>query len=198
MNEDICPCLTVDTWEEELVIGKKIKRDKYKGKDVIKKVQEKKFIGDIISRNGTNKANIKQRTNKTHGNVNKFVTTVNEIPYERHLFKAVNLMKESILLGGLLTNVEGLINIVKKDTDDLEKPDTILLKQILSTTGNICKVFMQLEMGVMPIKFVIMQKRMNFLNYTLNEKMDSMIRQVYNALKEDSRKGDFVSMSGND
>ena len=74
-------------------------------------------------------------------------------------------MKESILLGGLLTNVEGLINIVKKDIDDLEKPDTILLKQILSTTGNICKVFMQLEMGVMPIKFVIMQKRMNFLHY---------------------------------
>ena len=68
MNEDICPSLTVDTWEEELVKGEKIKRDKYKGKDVIKKGQEKKYLADIISKNGTNKANIKQRTNKTHGN----------------------------------------------------------------------------------------------------------------------------------
>ena len=78
-------------------------------------------------------------------------------------------MRESILLGGLLTNVEGWINISKTDLEELEKPDSILLRKLLSLSGNPSKVFMQLEMGVIPVKFVIMQKRMNFLHYFLNQ-----------------------------
>ena len=43
-----------------------------------------------------------------------------------------------------------------------------------------------------------MQKRMNFLHYILNQDINSMIRQVYIALKEDIRKGDFVTLTNND
>ena len=64
-------------------------------------MQEKKYLGDIISSNGTNKANIKQRTNKAHWNVNTIKTKINERPYGKHLFKAAKLMREGILLGGL-------------------------------------------------------------------------------------------------
>ena len=71
INEGICTSLSVDAWDEELVNGEKIKRDKYRGREVIKKVKEKKYLGDVISSNGTNRANIKQRTNKAHGNVNR-------------------------------------------------------------------------------------------------------------------------------
>ena len=55
---------------------------------------------------------------------------------------------------------------------------------------------MQLEMGTIPVKYVIMQKRF-FLHYIRNKIMDCMIRQVFNALKEDSRTGDFVFLSSN-
>ena len=68
-------------------------------------------------------------------------------------------MRESILLGGLLTNSEAWINILKEDLDNLEKPDTILLRKILSNTGNPGKVFMLLEMGFIPVTFVLMQKK---------------------------------------
>ena len=53
---------------------------------------------------------------------------------------------------------------------------------------------MCLELGVLQVKFVIMEKRLNFLKYILDENITSIIRQVYEALKEDSRKGDFVSL----
>ena len=51
---------------------------------------------------------------------------------------------------------------------------------------------MYLELGILPVKYVIMEKRLKFLRYILNEDMSSMIRQVYETLKLDSRKGDFV------
>ena len=73
-------------------------------------------------------------------------------------------------------------------------PDTLLQRQILSTSGNPSKVFMSLELGVVPVRYVIMAKRLNLLHYILNENTSSTIFQVYEVLKGDSRKGDFYSL----
>ena len=53
---------------------------------------------------------------------------------------------------------------------------------------------MYLELGILPIKYVIIEKRLKFLRYILNESELSMIRKVYEALKSESRKGDFVDL----
>ena len=39
-----------------------------------------------------------------------------------------------------------------------------------------------------------MKKRLNFLRYILNEDMETMLRKVYEVLKTDIRKGDFVDL----
>ena len=57
---------------------------------------------------------------------------------------------------------------------------------------------MMLELGVIPVRYVVMQKRMQFLHYILQESKESMLRKVFNALKDDSRKGDFVNLSNQD
>ena len=54
---------------------------------------------------------------------------------------------------------------------------------------------MQLEMGFIPVKFVVMQKR---IALHMNEDINSLIRQVFEALREDSRKGDFVFQTNKD
>ena len=70
----------------------------------------------------------------------------------------------------------------------------MIQRNILCTSGNPSKVFMYLELGILPVKFVIMEKRLKFLRYILKESMSSMLRQVYETLKKDSRKGDFVDL----
>ena len=72
------------------------------------------------------------------------------------------------------------------------------MRKILSITGNPSRVFMMLELGIAPVRFVIMKKRMQFLHYILNESTESMIRKVYDTLKQDSRHGDFVSQTNSD
>ena len=118
---------------------------------------------------GRNEKNIKDRTNKATGNINKIVSTLSERPFGRHRFKSLKLMRDGILLGSLLTNIESWINITKANIEDLEKPDTHLLRKVLAKTGNPCKVFMMLELGFTPVRFVIMQKRLQFLHYILKE-----------------------------
>ena len=53
---------------------------------------------------------------------------------------------------------------------------------------------MMLEFGYMPVRYVLKKKHLQFLYFILNESTDSIIRQVYDALNEDSRKGDFISL----
>ena len=199
-NEDICPTITIDSWEIETVEdkGKWDFRDVYTGRESMNEVKETKYLGDIIQSNGHNNSNIKNRTNKAHGNVNKIITFLKERHYGKHYFKAAMIMRQGMLVGGMLTNSECWINLTKKDIEDLEKPDIILQRKVLSVQGNPSTCFMQLELGIIPVRFVVKQKRLNFLHYILNESMESLVKQVYIALKEDSRKGDFVSLINTD
>ena len=128
--------------------------DIYTGKEVMQIV----YLGDIISSDGQNKKKIQERTNKAIGNANKIVSTLNERPYGKHLFKAFKLMREGLLLGGMITNAESWINVTKQNLDDLEKPDTILQRKVLSVSSNPSKCFMKLELGILPVKYVILKK----------------------------------------
>ena len=142
INEDICQKLTIDLWEEKLEKDEDGKEDLVnicKGKTVMKVVEEKKYLGDIIMKDGKNQQNIKARTNKAQGNLNKIVTSLSERPYGRHTFKAAKLMRETILLGGLLTNSKSWINITKKNIEDLEKQDILLQRKILSISIDLGK-----------------------------------------------------------
>ena len=70
----------------------------------------------------------------------------------------------------------------------------MLQRKLLSESGNPSKAFMCLELGLIPVKFVIMSRRAQFLKYILEEPTDSMKREVFEVLKADSRKGDFVDL----
>ena len=44
------------------------------------------------------------------------------------------------------------------------------------------------------MKFVIIEKRLNFLQYILNKSRSTMIKQVYETMIADHTKGDFIDL----
>ena len=68
-------------------------------------------------------------------------------------------------LGGLLSNAETWTHLTEVNIAKLQMPDTMLQRALLSTSGNPSKVFMCLELGVIPVRYVIMAKCLNFLHY---------------------------------
>ena len=65
-NSDICCEMSWDSWTECLVINEKEKKDladSYIGKEPIKHVTEKKYLGDLISSDGK-KRNLYKRKDK--------------------------------------------------------------------------------------------------------------------------------------
>ena len=47
---------------------------------------------------------------------------------------------------------------------------------------------------VIPVRYATIKKRLNFLHYKLSDSMTSIVRQVYDTLKVDRRKGDFFNL----
>ena len=196
-NADICIDCKDDIWGETVSIEKDGKyhiNKEFVGSERMEKVNEKKYLGDIISFDVKNKKNIVEKTNRAVGITNKISTTLSERPYGRHHYKAAKLMRESMMFGSMLNNSESWINLTKSDIETLEKLDTITQRSIFENNGNPSRVFMSLELGIVPVKFVIMEKRLKFLKYILEESTSSMIRQVYETLRKDSTKGDFIDL----
>jgi hypothetical protein len=121
-NIDICTDCEVDSWKENVtkdLNGKDALEDVYIGKETMRNIHEKKYLGDIISHNMNNYSNIKEKTNRAVGIVNKILTSLLERPYGRFTFRAAKIMRESMLVGSLLNNSESWINLNKTD---IKKP----------------------------------------------------------------------------
>ena len=75
-----------------------------------------------------------------------------------HTYKAALLLRNGLLVGSLLSNVEAMVNVTKSDIIKIEKPDLILQEKLLPSTGNASKCFRYLELGILPVKYVIMEE----------------------------------------
>ena len=86
-------------------------------------------------------------------------------------------MRDGILISALLNNSETWTNLTQKNVVELEKPDKMLQEKLFETKAS--KVFNYLEFGILPAKYVILKKRMQFLKHILDEPMEAMIRKVF-------------------
>ena len=157
----------------------------------MKLVQEMNYLSDIVSCDGANgKKTLRTKLTKQQEMSTTLSTTYMQYHQENINFQR-KLMRFAMLLWGMLSNSESQINVTEADFTNVQKPDTFLQNELLYASGSRSKAFMCLELGFIPVKYVVMYKRMTFLHYIISESMDSMIRQVYNALKCESRRGNF-------
>ena len=70
--------------------------------------------------------------------------------------------------------------------------DEILLRKIFSAHSKTPKEALYLESGYVPIRFILMARRGNFLHYIMNEEESSLLKSFFNAQMESPVKGDWV------
>ena len=70
--------------------------------------------------------------------------------------------------------------------------DEARLRKILSAHSKTPLELLYLETGNIPIRFIIMARRLNFLWYILNEEEDSLIRTCLEAQLDRPSKGDWI------
>ena len=102
------------------------------------------------------------------------------------------VLRESLFLSSVLLNSEAWVNYTEKDVRILEQCDEILLSTILECDGKSSNAFKYLELGIIPIRFEIMKRKLMFLQYILKQEKKSMVYRIFKAMEDKPIKNDFV------
>ena len=191
-----CPDLYIDEWRVETVDqteagGEVTLKDIQDNEHLIQEVSEERYLGDIISKDGKNNKNIKARISKANGSINQVMSILEEICFGKYFFEVALVLRNSLFINSLIFNSEAWYNITKKDYEELEMADEILLRRILECPAATPKEMLYLEMACLPIRFIIMGRRIMFLHYILNEDSDSLINKFFKAQETNPIKNDW-------
>ena len=121
-----------------------------------------------------------------------------DICFGKYHFVVAKMLRESLFLSSILLNSEAWYSIDKKSIEELEKVDNILLNKVFELPSSTPAAFLHLELGTFPIRFVIMTRRILFLQYILKEQGDTLLHSFLVAQMEDTLKGDWWETVKND
>ena len=143
-----------------------------------------------MSCDGKNQKNIIARKKGT-GIITQIMSILEDVCFGKYFFQVAIILRNSLLISSLLTNAEGWYNLTKSEIEELESVDERLLRKVLESPVSTPKEMLYLELGVLPIGFIIRMRRLNFLKYSLDEDENSLIHTFLKAQLEDPNPNDW-------
>ena len=132
---------------------------------VMQNIYHDKYLGDIVSLDGSNDQNISSRVAKGLGIVTQLMNMLEKVTLGKHYFKIAMLFRESIFLNGILTNASSWHGLSPTHISQLESVDKLLIRQILNTPMSTPVEVLFLELGIVSIGTIIKAARVNYLHY---------------------------------
>ena len=162
--------------------------------NVGKTVEKDKYVGDVVTNEGSNKENIRERTNKGYGIVNEILSILSEIPFGPYRNSVGLKLREAMLISGMMFNSEIWYNVKKEEVQKLSDVDEFLLQRILGVPSTTPKEALFLETGCIPIEYIMKMRRLMYLHHILRRPEQELIRKFYKAQKCKKSKGDWVQL----
>ena len=169
---------------------------------VMEEVTHSTYLGDIISADGKNNLNIKNRVAKGLGIITQITSLLTNLNLGEFYIEIVILLRESIFINGILTNAEIWYNLSKDDIKELEDLDLVLLRKVMKVPFTTPTEAFYLELGIITIGTILKMRRVKYLHYLLHRREEDMlyrffITQLYNPTPGDwteQVKKDFESL----
>ena len=120
------------------------------------------------------------------------------IPFGRLYFQIAIILRNSLLVSSVLCNSEAWFNITKAELALIESVDLMLLRNILGAPKSVAKEILYLELGLLPLRDIIQQRRLNFLHYILTQGPNSIMLKVFETQQKYKTKKDWVTSIEND
>ena len=191
-----CATLKVGGWKEVALrneqTGEVFISDIADGEHEMMNKEQEKYLGDWISSDGRNIVNIKARVAKGQGIVNQIIATLKNLPIGRRYFEVGLILRDSLLVSSLLFNTEAWYNITNAELCLLESIDNQYLRRLLNAERGTPNEILYLELGVLPLRDIIRQRRFGFYHYILNEKPGTLIHKFLISQTRNRSKKDWM------
>ena len=192
-----CHSLFVDSWEEREVKnehdGRSHIEDICIGEEIMEEKHEEKYLGYIISKDGRKLKNIKARINKGKGIARKIHNILEGVPFGQLYFQVAILLRNSLLVSSLICNSEAWFGLTSAELELFETVDVAFIRSILKAPKSTPKEMLFLELGELPLRELIRERRLNFLFYILNQDADSLLFKVFEKQCKDGTRRDWVN-----
>ena len=114
------------------------------------------------------------------------------MPLGKHKLAASLRLREAMFINGILTNSEVWYAIKNEEIQRLQEADEYLLRKLLKAHSKTAKECLYLETGTIPIKYVVMSRRLNYFHHIITRDTNELISRVYVAQKRRPVKDDWV------
>ena len=182
--------LEVDTWkvtfdEEENMT------ERFDGKKPMEEVKQIKYLGVIISQNGSNMPDIKAKQNKALGTQKMIMNIIKGLG--TYTFECGFIYLRSILRGSILYGTEVMFHITEMEKRTLEKIEESQMRNFFQTEKGCSIQIMYLDGGLVPARYLILGNKVNYLHYILNEDSNSLLLKFLQAQIKFPVKNDWNS-----
>jgi hypothetical protein len=156
------------------------------------------YLGDVIHKTGSCQPNIKARIAKGFGRVRTILTMLKESPLGWSRIKAGILLRQAMLINGMMFNSESWHGISQKQVEEFEQVDEALLRGLVDGHAKLPLAALYLELGQVPLRFILASRRILYLHTILSRDDEELTKKIYQAQKADPMEGDFSELVAED
>ena len=91
------------------------------------------------------------------------------------------LLREAQLVNGMLSSTDIQYGLRKKQVEELENVDKMLIRSILKAPSSACVESLYLELGLIPISIILKSRRISYYHYLVNLKESEMLFRFFEA-----------------
>ena len=150
-------------------------------------------MGEIISSDGKNTANISARKKRGFGTVSDITNMLDKMCLGPYMFRKAIILRDSMLVGTLLSCSEAWYNVSEAELGQLEQVDKSLWCNLLEVARTVPYDLLCLELGVEPLRFIIMRRRLVYLQHVLKQNESSLVKQFLKTQSINPKKKDWQS-----
>ena len=126
------------------------------------------------------------------------MSILEENPLGSHRMEIGLHLRQAMLLNGILYNSEVWHSLSEAEVNSLERVDEHLLRALVKAHSKTPVEFLYLESGAVPIRFIIMSRRILYLQVLLQRDDNELTKKIYETQKENPSKGDFSELVNSD
>jgi hypothetical protein len=159
----------------------------------MKSTNKEKYLGDVISCSGKMDDIIQMRYEKGMGIINSIMSILKEISFGQHYFEIGMLLRTTMLINGILFNLEACNNLSTNQINLLEECDKKLLRRIFDTEQGTPVESFYLETSVWPLRHILMARKLMYYWTLLHKSESELCKQVFNAQQEFPTEGSWTT-----
>ena len=190
--------LYVDGWQLHEVQSKNTHeielQETFDGEHGMEESGNEKYLGQIISNDGSNVKNVAFRAGKGTGMVNIVENIIKNVPGGKYHFEIAVILRNAYLISSMLSCSEVWYSVTEGDLRKLEQVDEKLLRKILNCSFQVTNEMLYLELGLLPVRYIIKLRRLIYLKHVLKQEIrNSLIYQFLIAQVNTPKRKDWAS-----